>query len=189
MQNPVGMHFNPDTARNEMVNFWDILLSPTAVNKFSHTVSSGYVIASLFVVGISAWYIMKNRHISFARKSIVIGAIYGLISSILIVVTGDGSAHDVAQKQPMKLAAMEGLYEGQEGAGLVAVGILNPNKEIGDNKDDYVFALKIPKLLSFLGYRNVNAFVPGINDLVLGNEKELFLLLKKWIWVRQLLML
>ena len=111
MQNPVGMHFNPDTARNEMVNFWDVLLSSTAVNKFLHTVLSGYVIASLFVVGISAWYIIKNRHISFARKSIVIGAIYGPLSSILIAVTGDGSGHYVAQTQPMKLAAMEGLYK------------------------------------------------------------------------------
>jgi cytochrome d ubiquinol oxidase subunit I len=172
MQNPVGMHFNPDTARNEMVNFWDILLSSTAVNKFLHTVLSGYVIASLFVVGISAWYIMKNRHISFAKKSISIGAIYGLLSSILIAVTGDGSGHYVAQTQPMKLAAMEGLYKGQEGAGLVAVGILNPQKEIGDNKDSYLFALKIPKLLSFLGYRSGNAFVPGINDLVNGNYEQ-----------------
>ncbi len=172
MQNPVGMRFNPITARNEMENFWDVLLSPTAVHKFLHTISSGYVIGAFFVIGISAWYILKGRHILFARKSILIASVFGLITSIFIALTGDSSGHDVAQKQPMKLAAMEGLYKGKEGAGLTAIGILTPGKKVNDGKDPYVFKINIPKLLSLMAYRDANAFVPGIKDLVDGNDSQ-----------------
>jgi len=70
MQNPVGMIFNPDTARNEMVNFWDILFSPTAVNKFLHTTTSGFVLASIFVVGISSWFLLHKRNQMFAKKAL-----------------------------------------------------------------------------------------------------------------------
>ncbi len=172
MQNPVGMKFNPDTARNEMVNFFDILLSPTAVYKFLHTVSQAYVLAAVFVIGVSAWYILKGRHLKFARKSIMIAAMFGLVSVIFVGGTGDSSAFDIARTQPMKLAAMEGLYDGEEEAGLIAFGILNPSKEVGDNKDGDLFAIKIPKVLSFMAFRDAKAFVPGINDLVFGNAKH-----------------
>src|SRR5512145_2917016 len=69
MQYPAGVHFNPDTARNEMLNFWEVLFSPVAINKFLHTVSSGFVLASVFVTGISAWFLLKKRDVNFARKS------------------------------------------------------------------------------------------------------------------------
>src|ERR1035437_7762433 len=124
MQNPVGMKFNPDTARNEMVNFWDVFLSPLAINKFLHTISSGFVLAGVFIIGVSAWYLLKKREVVFAKKSILVAAIFGFISSLFLVITGDGSARIDAHKQPMKLAAMEGLYQGKNGAGLVAFGIL-----------------------------------------------------------------
>ncbi len=172
MQNPVGMKFNPDTTRNEMENFWEILLSPTAVHKFLHTLSSAYVLAAVFVVGISAWYLLKNRHILFAKRSILVAATFGLMGSLFVAMTGDGTSYDIAQTQPMKLAAMEGLYEGEKEAGLVAVGMLNPDKEIGDDQDAYVFSVKIPGALSYLGFRDFDAFVPGINDLVNGNEEQ-----------------
>lgn len=172
MQNPVGMHFNPDTARSEMLNFWEVLFSPIAINKFLHTISSGYIVASLFVVGISAWYLLKKRHLLFAKKSMVIGAVFGLMASIFIIVTGDGSAYQVAQKQPAKLAAMEGLYDGQKNAGLIVFGMLNHEKEPGDSLEAYKFKFEIPDLLSILGYRSADAFVPGINDLVYGNNEE-----------------
>lgn len=172
MQFPTGMKFNPDTARSEMENFWDVLFSPVAVNKFLHTISSGYVVAALFVVGVSAWYILKGRHINFAKKSIAVAAIFGLLSSIFIALTGDSSAYEVAQKQPAKLAAMEGLYNGTENAGLVAVGMLTPGKEIGDKKDDFIFKIEIPSMLSLLSFRDADAFVPGINDLVYGNNEQ-----------------
>jgi len=174
MQYPVGMQFNPDTARNEMVDFWAVLFSPVAINKFLHTVSSGYVTASVFVIGISAWFLLKKRHTFLAKRSILIASIFGLATSLLLAFTGDGSAYQVSQKQPMKLAAMEGLYEGKQGAGLVAFGILDPSKEAGDGKDAFLFKVEFPKLLSFLGYRNPDAFVPGVDDLIRGGFKPGF---------------
>ncbi|HRW63371.1 MAG TPA: cytochrome ubiquinol oxidase subunit I [Bacteroidales bacterium] len=176
MQFPAGMHFNPDTARNEMLNFWDVFLSPVAINKFLHTITSAYVLASIFVIGVSAWFLIKGREALLAKRSMVIASVFGLLSSLFLIYTGDGSAYEVAQKQPMKLAAMEGLYNGQEGAGLILLGMPTPGKEYNDDKDDYVFKFEIPKLLSLLGYRDADAFVPGVKDLVDGgyeitNEK------------------
>lgn len=171
MQDPVGMKFNPDTARNEMLNFWDIILSPTAVHKFLHTISQAYVIGAIFVVGISAWYILKDRHILFAKRSILIAAIFGLISSVFVIVTGDASGQDVAKKQPMKLAAMEGLYDGKRRAEITVVGIHTPGKEPGDGKNAHLIDFSIPAILSYLSARDFNHFVPGINDLLNGNDE------------------
>lgn len=172
MQYPVGMEFNPDTARNEMVNFWSILLSPVAINKFFHTVLSGWVLGGVFVSGISAWYMIKKRNIEFARQSLKVGAIFGLVSSILIALTGDGAAYTVAQKQPMKLAVMEGLYDGKAGEGLIAVALPNPNKKsYNDGVEPYIFRLEIPKALSLLGYHDMDAFVPGIKNIIEGGYK------------------
>ena len=172
MQHPVGMTFNPDTARNEMSSFWAVLFNPNAIGKFLHTVSSAYVLSSLFVLGISAWYLLKKRNIQFAKRSIIVAASFGLITSLYMLTTGDDAAHTVAQNQPMKLAAMEGLYNGEKGAGIVAVGLLNSDKKIGDKKDAFDFKFVIPDALSILGYHSMNAFVPGINDLVYGNKAQ-----------------
>lgn len=102
-------------------------------------------------------------------SSIKIGAIFGLVASLLSLWTGDGSGYQIAQTQPMKLAAVEGYYEGQEGAGLVAVGILNPEKKsYDDGVDPFLFRIEIPKLLSLLAEREMNAFVPGINNIIEG---------------------
>jgi len=170
MQYPVGMEFNPDTVRNEMIDFWSILLSPVALNKFFHTVLSGWVLGGLFVVGISSWYLLKKREVDFALKSIKVGAIFGLVSTLLLAYTGDGSAYNVSQRQPMKLAAMEGLYEGKSGAGLVAFGILNPaKKSYNDSVNPYLVKLEIPSLLSLLAYRDAEAFVPGIKNIIDGS--------------------
>lgn len=169
MQNPVGMEFNVDTARFEMSNFFDVLFNPNAVSKFLHTIASGYVMGALFVVGISAWYLLQKREILFAKRSIIVAASFGLLTSLFLVFSGDESAYQVAQNQPTKLAAMEGLYSGHSRAGIVAIGQLNHKKEIGDTQDEFLWSLEVPYALSFLGYRNINAFVPGIDDLVLGN--------------------
>ena len=169
MQNPVGMHFNPETARSEMLNFWEVLFSPVAMNKFLHTISSSYVVAAIFVIAVSAWYLLKKREQLFAKKSIIVAATFGLLASMFVAMTGDGSAFQVAQKQPVKLAAMEGLYNGKNGAGLVAFGILN-GKAKAEAGDPFLFKIEIPKLLSLLSYRDANAFVPGLNDLVNGND-------------------
>ncbi len=174
MQYPVGMIFNPDTARNEMMDFWAVLFSPVAVNKFLHTISSGYVTASVFVVGISAWFLLKKRNTLFAKRSIMVAGIFGLVTSLFLAYTGDGSAFQVAQKQPMKLAVMEGLYQGKQGTGLVAFGILDPDKKPNDGKEAFLVKVEIPKLLSILGYRNSNAFVPGVDDILKGGYKPGF---------------
>lgn len=169
MQYPVGMEFNPDSVRNEMNDFWAVALSPVAINKFIHTVTSSWVLGAAFVAGISAWYLLKNRDIHFAKQSMKVASAVGLIGIIITAATGDGSAYYVAQKQPMKLAAMEGLYNGQKGAGLIAVAIPNPEKKkYDDNVNPYIVKVEIPGALSFLGYRNFDAFVPGINDIIKG---------------------
>lgn len=171
MNYPVGMEFNPVTARYEMVDFFAALFSPFAVNKFLHTLASSFTIASFFVIAISSWYLLKKRNSLFSKRSLIIASAFGLISSTFVAATGDGSAYNVAQNQPVKLAAMEGLYKGQERAGLVTFGILTPGKKPGDDKETFIFKHEIPKFLSLLGYRDANAFVPGIDDLVYGNEK------------------
>lgn len=168
MQYPVGMKFNPDTARSEMVDFLSVVFSPVAMNKLFHTATSAFMLACVAVIGISCWYLLKNREIEFAKKSIKIAGVFGLVSSLLLAFSGDGSAYQVAQHQPMKLAAMEGLYNGQKGAPLVALAVLNPDKETDNNEDPYLFDISIPYALSILAEREVDAFVPGINDIIDG---------------------
>ena len=165
MQYPVGMKFDPETARNVMDDFWALVLSPVAVNKFFHAVSSGWVLGGIFVVGVSAWYLIKNRENFLARNSIRVGAWVGLIGTLVVAYTGDGSAYQVADKQPMKLAAMEGVYNGQE---LIAFGILNPDKKYDNDEKEFLFDIPIPKLLSILATREIDGFVPGINDIING---------------------
>jgi cytochrome d ubiquinol oxidase subunit I len=172
MQHPVGMTFNPDKARFEMQNFWEVLLSPVAISKFTHATSSSFQVAAFFVLAVSSWYLLKGRHQEIAKKSILVAALFGLLSSVLVVFTGDEAAYSNARNQPMKLAAFEGLYDGTENAGLVAAGILNPAKRPGDEADPFLHAFKIPGLLSLLANREPGSFVPGINDLVYGNRKH-----------------
>lgn len=172
MQHPVGMEFNPDTVRNEMVDFWAVAFSPVAVNKFFHTVLSSWVLGAVFVIGISCWFLLKKRDKEFAVASIRIGAIFGLVASLLTLWTGDGSGYAIAQTQPMKLAAVEGYYEGQQGAGLVAVGMLNPEKKTHDDGiEPFLFRMEIPSMLSLLAERDANAFVPGIKNIIEGGYK------------------
>lgn len=172
MQHPIGMEFNPETVRNEMVDFWAIALSPVAINKFFHSVLSGWGTGAAFVVAISSWFLIKKRNHEFALKSIRIGAVFGLTSFMLLAITGDGSGYEVAQKQPMKLAAMEALYHGKEGAGLVAFGIIHPRRadksNYAEKENDFLFKIELPKLLALMGHRSLNAFVPGINDIIEG---------------------
>jgi len=168
MQYPAGMEFNPDTARNEMTSFWEVALSPVALNKFFHTVLSGWIIGAAFVTGISSWYLLKKRNTKFALASLKIGAVFGLLACILSIWTGHGSAQQVADKQPMKLAAMEGLYKGTNGTELIGVGVLNPAKEADNAEDPFLFKIAFPKMLSYLITWNTNTFVPGITDVLDG---------------------
>lgn len=173
MQFPAGMHFNPESARNEMINFWEVLFSPVAINKFLHTITSGYVLASVFVVGVSAWFLLKKRHEQFAVKSMIVAGIFGLLSSLYLAFSGDTSARLVAQKQPMKFAAFEGLYTGSNGAPLTAFGVVSTEKDSTQNYLHNInLRIEVPNLLSYMAYLDPNAFVPGINDLIYGNKEQ-----------------
>jgi cytochrome bd ubiquinol oxidase subunit I len=172
MQYPIGMQFNPDSARFEMQNFWEVLFSPYAVSKFTHATSSSFQLACLFVVGISSWYLLKERHQLMAKRSIAVASVFGILASGYVAFTGDESAYTAAQKQPMKLAAMEGLYDGEKSAPIIAMGIVNNAKIAGDNQDPFIFDVKIPGLLSLLSNRDLDSFVPGINDFVFGNKEQ-----------------
>ncbi|PIE57795.1 MAG: cytochrome ubiquinol oxidase subunit I [Desulfobulbus propionicus] len=172
MQYPVGQEFNPDTARFEMQNFSEVALSPYAVSKFVHTASSSMLVAALFVLSISSWYLLRKRHVLMAKRSIVVAASLGLVASFFVVFNGDESAYMVAKVQPMKLAAFEGLWEGEENAGLVAAGIVNRNKRVDNDEPGFVFEVKIPGLLGLMATRSWGAYVPGIKDLVYGNEEH-----------------
>ena len=169
MKLPVGMEFNACTVGNEMDDFWSILLSPVAINKFSHTVLSGWVLGGLFVTGISGWFMLRRRHADFALRSMGVVTVFGLVASLRVLSTGHMSAYNVAHYQPMKLAAMEAHYEGYEGVELVGVGVLNPDKQSwNDGVQPVVGRIAFPKMLSFLGFSDFNAFVPGIRDIIEG---------------------
>lgn len=155
MQYSVGMEFNPETVRNEMVDFAAVAFSPVAVMKFLHTVLSSWMVGAAFVIAVSAWFLLRKREKEFALASIKIAAGVGLFASLVTAFTGDKSAYQVAQLQPMKLAAMEGLYEGGSHEPLTVVG-----------------SLKIPGMLSLLATHDTDGFVPGINDLLQGGYTQ-----------------
>lgn len=167
MQYPVGMEFDPDQMRNVMDNFW-ALFSGIAVNKFFHAVFSGWALAGVFVIGVSSWLLWKKRNMEFSMLSIKVGAWFGLAGMLLTMYTGDGSAVEVTKHQPMKLAAMEGLYHGSTGQSLAAVAILNPDKDWDNDEDEYLFEIAIPYGLSILGRHDMNAFIPGVTDIING---------------------
>ncbi|WP_328753327.1 cytochrome ubiquinol oxidase subunit I [Geomesophilobacter sediminis] len=172
MQYPTAMQFNPDKARFEMQSFVDVALSPAAVQKFTHTTSSSFLLSSLFVLGVSGLFLLQKRHQLMAKRSMVVASIFGLIATAFVAFNGDESAYHIAQRQPMKLAAMEGLYDGQNNAPVVAMGIINASKKPGDKEPSFVGKVEIPGLLSLLANREAGTFVPGVNDLVYGNPEK-----------------
>ena len=184
MQNPIGMTFNPDTMRNEMTDFWAVLFNPVAVNKFIHTITSAYTFSALFVIAVSAYLLLKKKDVALAKYSMLLASVFGFVGIVATIITGDGSAKQVARYQPMKLAAMEGLKKGSRGAPLIAIGkpkhLKNEptHKEVfkdlkgEDQLDVTAEGFEIPYGLSVLAFNDPDAFVPGVDDLVYGNEKE-----------------
>ncbi len=172
MQCPVGCEFNADTVRNEMVSFFDVALSPFAVMKFCHTVISAWIIGAIFVVAVSCWYLLKKREREMSLQSIRIASIVGLVASVLAAITGDESAYQVAQKQPMKLAAMEALYNGGNDVSLTAVAWVNPFEQPDFmNEDEAPLRIGMPNMLSFLATRDFHGYVPGIRQMWNGYTK------------------
>jgi cytochrome d ubiquinol oxidase subunit I len=137
--------------RNEMVSFFEVALSPFAVSKFCHTVTSAWIIGAVFCVGVCSWYMMKRREPRLSIESMKIGAAVGLVASLLAAATGHKSAQDVAAVQPMKLAAMEALYDGGNGIGLKVIE-----------------GIEVPYALSFMATNDFEGYVPGVNNILNG---------------------
>ncbi|MBH1660777.1 cytochrome ubiquinol oxidase subunit I [Stenotrophomonas maltophilia] len=161
MQNPTGAVFNPETMRMEVVDFMAVVFNPVAQAKFVHTVSAGYVTGAVFVMAISALFLLRNKHKDLARRSFAVAAAFGLLSSLSVVVLGDESGYAASEHQKMKLAAIEAMWETERApADFTAFGI--PNQETHQN--DY--AVKIPYLMGLIATRSLNQPIPGILELV-----------------------
>ncbi|MCT8267990.1 cytochrome ubiquinol oxidase subunit I [Afifella sp. JA880] len=161
MQNPVGSAFNFDTMRMEVTDFAAVLFNPVAQAKFVHTVSAGYVTAAVFVLGVSAWYLLKGRHIALAKRSMAVAASFGLASALSVVVLGDESGYLSTEHQKMKLAAIEAMWHTEPApAAFTVVGI--PDQE--DRETHY--AVHIPWVMGLIGTRSINTEIPGIEELV-----------------------
>lgn len=161
MQFPVGATFNPHTMRMEMVDFAEVILNPVAQAKFVHTVSAGYVLGAAFMLGVSAWYVLRGRHIEIARRSMVVAACFGLAGSLSVVVLGDESGYLAGEHQKMKIAAMESMWHTEPAPAsfnLVAI----PNQ--AERRND--FAVEIPWVMGLIGTRSLDTPLDGINELV-----------------------
>jgi cytochrome bd ubiquinol oxidase subunit I len=155
MQNPVGYVLRNNRA--ELVDFVAFLTNGYGWLKFFHTILAGYVVAAFFVMGISAWHLLRKSHPEFFKKSFQMAAVFGLASSLLIVLVGDFHGAEVGKVQPAKLAAMESLWETQRGVPFYL--ILIPDQK---NERNAVELFGIPKMVSFLAYKDLNAEVKGL---------------------------
>ena len=168
MQNPVGAEFNPMTMRMEMTDFFAVLFNEVAQAKFVHTVSAGYVTASVFVIGVSAWYLLKGRHTELARRSITVAAAFGLASAFSVVLLGDESGYNATHSQKMKLAAIEAMWETQPApASFNLIGF--PDQDARETH----YAIEIPWAMGLIGTRSLTTEIPGINELVAQAETRI----------------
>lgn len=172
MQYPVGMEFDPAQMRNVMDNFWAVAFSPMAINKFFHTIFSGWALGGIMVMGICGWFLLKKSNIDMAIRSTKVGIWVAFVGMLLTMAFGHGSAQLVSKTQPMKLAAMEGLYNGEQGTEFVAFGLLNSQDNIKNGENPFIFKIGIPNMLSFLCNSDFNSFVPGINDIISGKSYD-----------------
>jgi len=166
MQDPVGAVFNEKTMRMELANFWQVLFNPTAQAKFVHTVSAGYVTGSIFVLAISSWYLLKGRHLEFAKRSFRIAAAFGLASAASVIVLGDESGYTVTDAQQTKLAAMEAEWETEPAPAALTLFAIPDEK---DMRNDY--AVRVPYLLGLIATRKASKEIPGITE-IRGKNRE-----------------
>ena len=168
MQNPVGSAFNPQTMRMEVTDFFAVLMNPVAQARFVHTVSAGYVTAAVFVLGISAWFLLKNRHIELAKRSMTVAASFGLAAALSVVVLGDESGYLSTEHQKMKLAAIEAMWETEPApAAFTAFGF--PDQAARETH----YALHIPFVMGLIGTRSLDTEIPGIQELVREAEQRI----------------
>ena len=163
MQHPVGYRLVPDAMgriRAEMIDFGALLTNPYGWIKFFHTVTSGYVVAAFFVMGISAWHLLRKSNMDFFKRSFKAGALFGLASTIAVAYTGDLSAGDVSRNQPVKLAAMESVWETRTGVDFYL--LLIPDSDAERNS---IEALGIPNMVSLLAFHDPNSLIKGLKDV------------------------
>ena len=169
MQNPEGSVFNPETMRMEMQSFADLVMNPVAQVKFVHTVSAGYVTGSMFVLAISAYYLLRNRNTAFARRSFAIAASFGLASALSVIVLGDESGYELGDVQKVKLAAVEAEWETHEPpAAFTLFGL--PNEET--QHTDY--AVRIPYVMGLIATRSLDEPVIGLSDLKEQHREKIY---------------
>ncbi|MCC5968688.1 MAG: cytochrome ubiquinol oxidase subunit I [Pararhodobacter sp.] len=167
MQNPVGAQFNPMTMRMEMTSFFEVMFNEVAQAKFVHTVSAGYVTAAIFVLGVSAWFLLRDRHVDLARRSIAVACSFGLAAALSVVVLGDESGYSATHTQRMKLAAMEGMWETEPApAAFTVIGL--PDQAARETH----YALHVPHVMGLIATRSLTREIPGINDLVIESEER-----------------
>ncbi|MCG3723026.1 cytochrome bd-I ubiquinol oxidase subunit CydA [Vibrio cincinnatiensis] len=160
MQNPVGAEFNFETMRMEMVSFAEVVLNPVAQVKFVHTVASGYTTGAMFILGISAYYLLKGRDVAFARRSFAIAASFGIAAILSVIVLGDESGYELGDVQRVKLAAIESEWHTEPApAAFTLFGL--PNQET--MQTDY--AIKIPYVMGIIATRSLDKEVTGLRDL------------------------
>jgi cytochrome bd ubiquinol oxidase subunit I len=161
MQNPVGAKFNVETMRMEVDNFADVIFNPVAQAKFVHTVSAGYVTGAVFVLAVSAYFLLRKRNIAFAKRSMLVASAFGLASALSVVVLGDESGYVANESQEMKLAAMEAQWNTEPApASLTIIGW--PDAE----KQETRYAIRVPYLLGLIATRSFSEELTGINQLV-----------------------
>src|SRR5436190_395681 len=157
MQNPVGAVFNPQTMRMEVASFFDVLFNPVAQAKFVHTVSAGYVTGAIFVMAVSAWFLLRGRNVEFAKRSMTVAASFGLASALSVVVLGDESGYTASQNQKMKIAAIEAMWETEPPpASFTVFGI--PDLAARTTHS----AIRVPWVLGLIATRSIDTEVPGI---------------------------
>ena len=168
MQNPVGARFNFETMRMEVTDFPSVLFNPVAQAKFVHTVSAGYVTGAMFVLSISAWYLLKGRNLDFAKRSMTVAASFGLASALSVVVLGDESGYTITEHQKMKLAAIEAMWETEPApAAFTAFGL----PDVAERTTHY--AIHIPWVMGIIGTRSLDGVLPGIRELVADAERRI----------------
>ncbi len=145
--------------RAELTDFWSVVFNPSAMDRLIHVLIGAFILGSFFVLSISAYYLLRDKHIDFARKSFMSALVVAAIASVVMLASGDSQGRLVARYQPAKLAAMEGLFKSTEtGAPIHVLGI-------PDAKAKTVrFNLEIPGLLSYLVHRDFNKPVPGLDQ-------------------------
>jgi len=161
MQFPAGSRFNVDTMRMEVSDFMEVLFNPVAQAKFVHTVSAGYVVGAVFVLAISAYYLLRKRHVELAKRSMTVAASFGLAASLSVVVLGDESGYTAGLNQKMKIAAVEAMWNTEPApASFTVFGI--PDQKTHTTK----YEVKVPWVLGLIATRTADKEVPGINNLV-----------------------